>query len=189
MHTLFSIISKIGLKEKLLVSRNHDYDWILFKVSIMYIYFFFSDFVYIIIYFFFFHTIIGARHVLDPAEVSLHPDAYTVILIWQLQSSRRIIIKGLYLAGNSSEVLEASLFGTVNRTASYLRDTDFPRTRKRTAARDESQSNRIGLSDACVHVHCKKYLICQFIQSKFSVFVFKKRIELFNYLIIWRNCE
>lgn len=103
-------------------------------------------------------TVVDARHVLNPAKVPLHPNAYAVILIRQLQADRRIVIEGFYLAGNPSVVLEAALLGSVDRAALYLRDADFPRSRKRSAARDECQGNRISQPDTRVHVHCEYYL-------------------------------
>lgn len=105
-----------------------------------------------------FYTIIRTRHVLDAAEVPLHPDAYTVILIRQLQPSGRLIIEGLYLPRDSGEILKAALLSSVYRAAAYLRDTNLPWSRKRIAASNEGQSNRVGLADTRVYVHCKKYL-------------------------------
>lgn len=117
----------------------------------------FTHIFYIITYTYFFNTIIRTRHVLDSAEVPLHPDANTVILIRQLQPGRRLVIEGLYLPGDSSEVLKAALLSSVYCAAAYLRDTNLPGSRKRIAARNEGQSNRIGLADTRVYVHCKKY--------------------------------
>lgn len=101
----------------------------------------------------FFNTIVRTRHVLDSAKIPLHPDAYTVILIWQLQSGRRIVIEGFYLARDSGEILKTAFLSSIYRAASYLRDTNLPRSRKRIAACNEGQSNRVGLPDARVYVH------------------------------------
>lgn len=102
-------------------------------------------------------TVVDARYILDPAKIPLISDTYAVVLIREVQTYRGVVVERFYLAGNPGEVLKTALLGSVDRTALYLRDTDFPRSRKRSTARDKCQCDRVTQSDTRVHVHCENY--------------------------------
>ena len=54
-------------------------------------------------------TVVGARIILDAAEVPLHPDAGRVVRVGQLQAGRSVVIEAQYLSRDAGEILQASV--------------------------------------------------------------------------------
>lgn len=98
---------------------------------------------------------IGARVVLNAAEVALVAYADAVVLIGELSPGHRVVVEAAHTPTDGCEVLQAALIRTADAAAVDLADAHAPQTRK-TGAGYHGQHNGIALPQASVNVHCEK---------------------------------